>query len=995
MDMRKTVTRLALSALFFLPFTSAIAQIGQGAGAKVATFNVQATNSHLSNSPDLNHQCDGHHCLSDALTQDWVNSYGIQEEYKQQQIRQNQDAQGQMTPRATYTIPIIFHVVHNPNNPAENVSEAAINALLNAVNLDFTASNSDVGNLRTGFGWTAADADIEFCLAQRDPWGNQLTELGINRVATTEDYYDPNTESNKMKGNTGGNTGTPGWDRTSYVNVWICDITNGASSGTAGYAYKPTTTALPPASIDGIVIDYNLGMPPTNRVLTHEIGHYLGLSHTWGNSNTASGCGQDDGLTDTPVTAGPSFNYSGSCSGSQQTCSGTETQYENFMDYSNCQVMYTTEQANLMTAVLNGSRSSLLSSQGCVPINPMPPVADFVADITTIVAGGSINFSDLSTNYPTMWSWTSNPAAGVTFVNGTVATDQNVTMQFANVGTYEIQLDASNPYGTDNETKTAYINVVASGGGTTACDTIRNYSSAEGANMTAYSLTGGDGYYPGSLYLPGTNDFQMQHIADSFFVNSPTTIKRLYLPVYQADDLGPANDVIFTVWANNGATPGPGAVIGSEAVPISSLNAGFWNEIDFTTPVPVNGEFWVGYEFEYSNTTIQDTVLFATTNFSDRPSGPSSTWVQGYEPNLALNFNWQSSTSFFTSAPDCSLILDVLTSNGPSPNAVAVWPATETCEGMDVTMNGFGSTNTNAYYWDITDGTNNYFFDQGNLTTTLTAGTWTFNLEADGSCETDIDGPHVITVNPTITPSFTVGDENCIAADGTINVTLSGGNGGPYNYSINNGATFETAGTYSNLIAGTYNYIFTDNANCEVTGTVDVGNVNTFAPTITPDQTIMAGTNTTLAVTGGASWTWYANEGAGPIQIATTQTVDVAPVVTTTYSCNVTDGSGCEAELNVTLTVSNPQGIAEELANSFTLYPNPTNGEFQLIFNLNESRDLNIEVINVIGDQVYAGSFGDVKNQNVNMDLSGMASGVYFVKVYSGDESVTKKIVLR
>src|SRR5690606_15897765 len=127
-------------------------------------------------------------------------------------------------------------------------------------------------------------------------------------------------------------------------------------------------------------------------------------------SNQASGCSQDDGLSDTPNTAGPSFDYPGSCGGSQQTCPGTETQYENFMDYANCTVIYTQDQADLMEAVLTGSRNSLNSSTACTPVNPQPPVTDFVADITTVVQGGSINFTDLSTNYPTGWTWTITPA---------------------------------------------------------------------------------------------------------------------------------------------------------------------------------------------------------------------------------------------------------------------------------------------------------------------------------------------------------------------------------------------------------------------------------------------------------------------------------------------------------------------------------------------------------------------------------------------------------
>ncbi|MBD3636533.1 MAG: T9SS type A sorting domain-containing protein [Crocinitomicaceae bacterium] len=996
--MRRTTTRLALLAISLFSFSSVFGQISEQAGKEATLVNKGTAGSTFNMSPNLHHQHDGEHCLADALTNAWIEEMGIEEQYKAEQTHGNMLAQhmGNSNDRATYTIPIIFHVVHNPNNPAENVSQTAIYNLLTAVNEDFSATNSDVGNLRTGFGWSAANADIEFCLAQKDPQGQQLAELGIHRVATTEDFYDPNTETNKMKDDQAPNTGTPGWDRNSYVNVWICDITDGAPSGTAGYAYKPTVSTLPPASIDGIVIDYNLGLPPTNRVLTHELGHYLGLSHTWGNSNQASGCTADDGLTDTPNTAGPSFDYPGSCTGSQQTCAPTETQYENFMDYSNCTIIFTQEQANLMTAVLTGSRNSLNSSDACTPVNPSPPVANFVADITSVVEGGSINFTDLSSNLPTTWSWSITPAAGEVYVNGTSSSSQNPVIQFPNAGTYTVTLTASNAYGSDDEIKTSYITVVASGGGTIDCDTIRNYTPAEEANMTAYGLTGGDGYYPGHIYIPpGANAFQMQYIADSFFVATPTEVRRLYLPVYQADDLGAANDVIFTVWSNNGATPGPGIVLGTETVPISNLNAGFWNTIDFTTPVPVNGEFWVGVELEYSTTTLEDTVLFATTNFSDRPSGPSSTWVRGWEPLLSLPYNWQSTTSFFTSNPDCSLILDVLTSTGPPPTAIAAWPANTTCEGMDITMNGYGSLNAASYYWDITDGTNDYYSDQGNFTTGLTEASWTFNLEVDGSCMTDIDGPFVMTVNPPMTANYSITDENCIAEDGAITVTLSGGDGGPYNYSINGGTTVEATGTYTGLLAGDYPCIFTDANNCELIDTVTVGNANTFAPTITPDQTIPPATSTDLTVTGGVSWTWYANEGQGPLQIGNTQTITVAPVVTTEYVCSVTDGSGCEAELSVVLTVDSSATVEENWINNVEMYPNPTDGNFALIFKLNEAKDLQVEVINIIGEKVFVGEFNQVKDQSINFDLTGISAGVYFVSIRSGEESISKKIVIR
>jgi PKD repeat protein len=789
-----------------------------------------------------------------------------------------------------------------------------------------------------------------------------------------------------MKSNTAGGTGTPVWDRTKYVNVWICDITNGASSGVAGYAYKPTVSSLPPASIDGIVIDYNLGMAPSNRVLTHEIGHYLGLSHTWGSVDGTGCTSGNDGLTDTPNTAGPSFDYSLSCSGLQQTCPGTNTQYENYMDYSNCTVMFTTEQANLMELVLTGSRNSLNSSNGCVPVNPVPPVTDFVADITTVIAGGSVNFTDLSTNFPTSWSWSATPSAGVTYINLTSSTSQNPTMQFANTGLYQISLTATNGTGSDVETKVAYINVVASGGGTINCDTLRNYTPAEESNMTAYGVTGESGYYPGTTSL-NAGAFNVLEVAERFTTSSPTQVRGVFMPVFQVDDMGTANNISFRVYSHDAINGVPNALLGTaHTMPLADLNEGFWNEIEFNTPISVSGTFWISAVFTYGATF--DTIIFASTDFADRVpgsgTGTAATFISG-------GVDWLLTSDIFTGNPNTSLIMDALVSNGASPNAVVSFPTTETCAGMPVTMNGFGSTNTSSYYWDISNGTTDYFYDEANLTTPFPAGNWTIQLEVTGSCQTDLSPIYNLTVNPALNVSFGVTDETCIAEDGEIVITASGGDGGPYDYSINTGATFQTGWTYTNLGSGTYTVITKDDNNCIDTSDVVVGVINPFNPTITADATILPGTNTTLTVTGGTTWTWY----AGVDVVGTTSSINVAPLVTTTYYCNVEDGSGCEAELDVTLTVTDVSGISDNLSESFSIYPNPTNGEFVLSFDLNQPRDFTIEIVNIVGEKVMVKSYAEITNQSLSFDLSGVSDGVYFIVLKTEDDQISKKLVIR
>jgi PKD repeat protein len=313
--------------------------------------------------------------------------------------------------------------------------------MINTLNEDFRRQNADASQTRAAFLPDAADAEIEFCLAAKDP--NGLATTGITRTVTTEVYYDNNTETDKMKQNSTG--GEDAWDPFNYLNIWICNISNYQGFGVAGYAYLPTF-GMHGSWRDGLVIDFDIGMG--DRTPTHEIGHYLGLKHTWGNNPPS--CSNDDGHADTP-NAG-SENYG--CSFSTNTC-GTPNgdQIENFMSYAWCQNMYSVDQAAYMNGILSGTRSSLLSSTGCDAVGP--PTVDFSAAITTVTVGSSVQFTDLSTGIPDTWAWS--------FSGGTPtsSTTKNPVAQYNAIGTYDVSLTASNGFGSDAMTKTNYIDVVA------------------------------------------------------------------------------------------------------------------------------------------------------------------------------------------------------------------------------------------------------------------------------------------------------------------------------------------------------------------------------------------------------------------------------------------------------------------------------------------------------------------------------------------------------
>lgn len=851
-------------------------------------------------------------CITDQLMDDYLIENNLKEQFQAEydQMLQDIEMNGGVYDKVQYTIPVIFHVVYNTN--AHNVSNATIMAIFNQLNEDFQKQNADHVNARSTYGFTPADTEINFCLAQRDPQGNPLSEPGVIRKHTSTTYFDSDSNPNGMKNNT---NGSAPWDRTKYLNVWIANISNGANYGVAGYAYLPSTSSLPPAGWDGVVIDYHLGTFLAGRTLTHEVGHYLGLPHTWGTSGSCTGNG-GDGIYDTPPTAGPSQSYSGSCSGYQTTCSGIQTQYENYMDYSNCPVMFTEGQASVMRNILATSRASLQSSNGCTPVNvTQPPVANFTANHTTINVGGIVNFTDLSTNSPTSWSWSITPSSGWSYYASTNSTSQNPRVQFTSPGTYTVSLTATNSVGPGTETKTGYILVQEPIGGPTACDTLRNYGPDEG--MTAFGITGETGYYPGHFTL--STQYGTAHtsrMAEKMTYNGTSQLRAIYFPVFDATDNGAPNDITFRIYNDDGGEPG-GAPLASETMPLSSLNEGYWNLVEFSSPPTVSGDFWIS--FEWQNTGAFDEITFATTAPDDRPytTGVSSTSFYVGSP-----FNeWLPTSAVFgptqSEGYDVSMIVDALFSSGPAPIAAIDIDPSIACEGSLVTVDASNSTNANTYYWYFDSGSELYTGGGEAISfSNLPAGTWDVYLEANGSCASDLASGS-LTITPSINFNHSVTDAHCMQAEGSITVTnITGGQGSGYQVSVDGGVNFLTNPpfVFNNLSAGTYQAVVQDGV-CSDTITIVVADIDNFNPTISPGSTvtITEGNSTTLTVNGGASWEWHAGDDA--TAFSNNASVTVSPTETTTYTVIATDEYGCTKTFTITVNVVTEAETCDDVTN--------------------------------------------------------------------------------
>ena len=264
-------------------------------------------------------------------------------------------------PRAVITIPTVVHVVYN--SAVENISQAQIQSQIDVLNEDFRRLNSNFNLTPAAFRGGSDDVLIEFCLAEFDPQGNPTN--GIIRTSTNQTSF--NIFNNGVKFNSQG--GSNAWNATKYLNLWVCDI----NGGILGYAQFPDELTTDPAT-DGVVIDYQyfgrIGTATApyddGRTAVHEVGHWLGLKHIWGDDNGS--CSGSDGVQDTPnqddETSGcPSFPVTDdACS---QNYPGP--MFYNYMDYSSdaCLSMFTVGQAGIMDAVMFNERNALRTSNGC------------------------------------------------------------------------------------------------------------------------------------------------------------------------------------------------------------------------------------------------------------------------------------------------------------------------------------------------------------------------------------------------------------------------------------------------------------------------------------------------------------------------------------------------------------------------------------------------------------------------------------------------------
>jgi Pregnancy-associated plasma protein-A/Secretion system C-terminal sorting domain/Fibronectin type III domain len=374
---------------------------------------------------------------------------------------------GAVGERIVVTIPVVFNVVWNTT--AENISDARLLEQLQVLNDDFRKLNADQNLVPAVFQPLHVDCEINFCLATRDPSGNATT--GIRRQFTNTTAFSTN---DAVKFTAQG--GLDGWDRNSYLNFWVCDL----SGGLLGYAQFPGGAA----ATDGVVCDYAYtgvtgASAPFNkgRTATHEVGHWLNLRHIWGDAN----CGNDL-VSDTPTQQ----TSNGGCpTFPKVTCSNGPNgdMFMNYMDYTNdaCMYMFTAGQKARMQALFaaGGSRAALLNSLGCSTPGgggscavPTGLNATSITQSTATLNWGAVSGA---TSYNLQWKAAS--ASGFTTVSGIPGATYNLTGLTAGTN-YNYQVQAVCSGGSSAYSTTAAFTTQSSG---TSCADIQEANDTRAA----------------------------------------------------------------------------------------------------------------------------------------------------------------------------------------------------------------------------------------------------------------------------------------------------------------------------------------------------------------------------------------------------------------------------------------------------------------------------------------------------------------------------------
>jgi len=888
-----------------------------------------------------------------------------------------------------YTIPVIIHIIHNGQNVGSgtNISNAQAISQINLLNLDYNKLNADTANTPGVFKPLAASTGITFCPAIVDPNGNILAESGINRINRQDlgfsaapynsEYIDTLIKPKTI------------WDPNEYLNIWVLNI----SGGILGYATFPVAGesgleglpggSLPNLKTDGVVILYsaigNTGAAaaPYNkgRTTTHEIGHWLGLRHIWGDAN----CGTDH-VNDTPTQR--AANY-GCPNFPKVTCSNGPNgdMHMNYMDYTNdaCMNMFSNDQKIRMQTILSFSpmRANLILSDRC----NIPALVD--ANLSVIRPSGTdstcaatfqpqVEIRNLGSNPLTSFTIQYKVDAGVLqnyLWNGSIPFGKNelVTLPAINsgaLGSHTFQATLISPNGMADPTPANNSATVAYKKVSPITPVITpNYN--EGFQAITFPPTGW-------RYIVPNPDHKWKRYAFGGGFGLSTTSIRM-------DHFYPPNDIT-----------GQRDILELPAINFSGANSTLrlrmdvaYARYDPTTNdsiiVALSTDCGMTWERVYAKggtnlATAPDTDQeFIPTSNQWRKDSTSLAAYAGLSPVL-MRIESLSNWGNYVYLDNINLLYNPV---ALAPVANFILSKDTICVGETLTLTDASTNGPTSWAWTMTGGTPPGSGSQNPQVSYTTTGTKTITLIATNTTgsSTPVNKQVVVSVKPEVAVNSAT-----ICAGKSATLTASGAT----SYSWNTGAA-----TNAITVSPTALTVYT------VTGKKD-GCASTVNATVTvnplPSVPTISKSGDVLTSSYSSGNQWYRNGVLIPGAMGQNYTVTETGSYTVEYT-NSNNCSALSAATNVTTV-----GILDNTATDFSLElaPNPNTGNFRMDLISRNGGEFSLTIRNILGQTIIEKPLGKVSQRYKEIfDLSYFGVGVYYITLEKEGKFLTRKVVVQ
>ncbi|MGQ0829649.1 MAG: S8 family serine peptidase [Bacteroidota bacterium] len=554
------------------------------------------------------------------------------------------------------------------------------------------------------------------------------------------------------------------------------------------------------------------------------------------------------------------------------------------------------------TGKLGSGRINAANAMSCVSATlNYKPIPDFVANFTTVTAGGAVTFTDQTIYNPTTWNWTFN--------GGTPGTYNGKTpplIYYNTPGTYNVTLVAGNSNGSNTITKTNYITVTAAG----SCDSL-DYPVPAGSNWQNYYVTATPTYSSGWVNGPNVNgDKQKAQFFDAS--STPFTyVTGTFVAFGRAYSANAAKIVPVRIYDGTSGTPG--TLLSTQNVTMgkimSDVSNNYYTRVVFPTAValPASKKFFISVDLTNLtwSGTPKDTLSILSNKHLD--TDPSPVYDQK-STNAWVQYGLGSGTSWNLKI---KLYIHPFLTNAPTV-ATYTKSASTICSKNSISYDATGSTYQSYLQWSFPGGTPSSSTSLKPTITYNTPGTYAAKLYVRGGGCNMLDSLVTnVTINATPTVSISSNPGTTICPSGST--VLTAGTATSYVWSPATGLSGTTGATVTASPGTTRTY--------NVVGTTgSCSNAASVVITVDSPPSVSVTNSTTSICPGGSvsfdatlstnvtTFSWNFPGGTPATSNSTNPTVDFATAGTYT----------------VTLSASNSCGSNNTYAKVVTVNPNPT-----------------------------------------------------------------------